>query len=72
MKELYTDNKHDELIKLLEEIKKDEIRLLISDSDLHILERIQNEVYLEKKNYVDAFENVGTFIKIDNKVNTNV
>lgn len=68
MKEFYNDKKFDELLLLLQEIKQDEIRLLISEPDLHVLEKIQNEIYLEKKNYVDAFENVGTFIKTDNKV----
>lgn len=68
VKEYYNENKLDDLLKLLEEIKKDDIRLLVSDSDLHALEKIQNEIYIEKKNYVDAFENVGTFIKTDNKV----
>jgi hypothetical protein len=60
------------MLKLIEEIKKDEIKLFISDSDLHILEKIQNEIYLEKKDYIGAFENVGTFIQSDNKVNFNL
>ena len=68
MKELYSESKYDDLLKLFEEIKKEEIRILISESDLHVLEKIQNEIFLEKKNYVDAFENVGTFTKTDNKV----
>ena len=55
-------------MKLLEEIKKEDIESLISESDLHVLEKIQNESYLETKNYVGAFENVGTFAKKDNKV----
>jgi hypothetical protein len=53
---------------LLEEIKKEDIESLISESDLLVLEKIQNESYLETKNFVGAFENVGTFAKKDNKV----
>lgn len=56
------------MLNVLEEIKKEDILSLISESDLHVLEKIQNESYLETKNYVGAFENVGKFSKKGNKV----
>jgi CRISPR/Cas system CMR subunit Cmr4 (Cas7 group RAMP superfamily) len=62
VKEFYKEKKFDDLLNLINEIKKEEIKIMVSDSDLIVLEKIQNEIYLEKKNYVDAFENVGSFV----------